>query len=372
MEIKVWGSELKRAIEKAEKVMAKKVEVPILENVLLTAKDNQITLTANNLMSCITVQVDGMVIESGAATLHANDLRLIKKCTGELFIWEKDNYVTVKGIRRLEFVQDHRADEFPESLQVTEGKKAFTINAAEFKDSLKIKKMASKDEARPQLNSLNIRDSRIMGLDGFRLGIIKLDIDNKYNGDMMIPLETIEQLDKIIGKRDSYNLEFTYNLLDDDVNQIQFLSITGDDWELTTRVKQGKYIDVDQVIPQHHAVVAIIDTKPLLDSLNFMKEIKEHDVLTVDVAQDEIMVTKQNQKQKVTENHNIRVNTWRLRSDSYRIGCNDKYLQDALATIGQDEVIMKFGERNVNPIIVTDKDNTELYLVLPIRIDKAA
>jgi DNA polymerase-3 subunit beta len=372
MEIKVWGNELKGAIEKAEKVMAKKADVEILENVLLTAYDDKITLTANNLMSCISININGNVIEPGAATLHKSDLRLIKRCEGELSITEENKTVTVAGIRKLEFIQDHEADDFPESMQVIDGNKAFTINAEEFKSALKIKKMASKEDTRPQLNSLNIRGNRIMALDDYWLGLINLNIDNKYNGDMMIPLDTIEQLDKIITKRDRYNLEFTYNLKSADDNQILFLSITGEDWELTTRVKQGEYMDIDRIIPQNHAIVTTIDSKALLDTLKFMKEIKDNNILTIDVTQDEITTTKANQSQKITENHSSQNNTWSLNKDSYKIACNDRYLQDTLTTMGQDEVIMKFGERNVNPIIVTDKDNTELYLVLPIRIDKAA
>jgi DNA polymerase-3 subunit beta len=373
MEIKVWGNELKGAIEKAEKVMAKKADVEILENVLLTAYDDKITLTANNLMSCISININGNVIEPGAATLHKSDLRLIKRCEGELSITEENKTVTVAGIRKLEFIQDHEADDFPESMQVIDGNKAFTINAEEFKSALKIKKMASKEDVRPQLNSLNIRGNRIMALDGYRLGLINLNIDNKHNGDLMIPLDTIEQLDKIITKRDRYNLEFTYNLKSADDNQILFLSITGDDWTLTTRVKDGEYLNIDGVIPKEHAITINIRTKPLIETLKFFKDVKQgkKDIMTIDVTPHNMIFSKQNDKQKVSEIFEAGIH---IESSivGYKIGCNDRYLQELLETIDAEEVIINFGERNVNPITIINHDQSELYLVLPVRIAEDA
>lgn len=373
MKIRVWSHDLKRAIEKAEKVAAKKASLEILEHLLLTATGDAITLTASNLTSWITVRVEGEVLESGSAILLTDDLKLIKKCSGELLIHNKYSNIVVEGIRKLEFTQMFNPSEFPESRHVVDGQKAFSINALDFKNSLKIKKMAARDETRSQLNTLNIKGSRIMALDGYRLGVINLNIDNQYTGDMMIPLDTIEQLDKVIGRRDNCDLEFTYQLNTEKANKIKLLTITGDDWTLTTRVKDGEYLNIDGVIPKEHAITINIRTKPLIETLKFFKDVKQgkKDIMTIDVTPHNMIFSKQNDKQKVSEIFEAGIH---IESSivGYKIGCNDRYLQELLETIDAEEVIINFGERNVNPITIINHDQSELYLVLPVRIAEDA
>lgn len=372
MKIRVWSHDLKRAIEKAEKIAAKKTRLEILEHLLLTATGDAITLTASNLTSWITVRVDGEVLEPGLAILQAENLKLIKKCSDKLIIYKNYSNIVVEGTRKLEFTQTYNSDEFPESNHVIKGQKAFSINASEFKNALKIKRMASKEEIRPQLNSANIRGNRIMALDGYRLGVINLNVDNRYNGDLMIPLETVEQLDKIIGKKDDYSLEFTYQLKQDAKDGVELLTITGDEWVLTTRVRDGGYMDIDRVIPQDYVITTNIIIKPLIESLKFFKNIKQRkkDVMTIKIMHNSMRFTKQNEKQKVSETFMVNMNA-KYYIESYTIGCNDRYLQDALQTIDTDEITIRFAESNVQPFIITNEDETELYLIMPIRIAEA-
>ena len=55
MNINVNQGDLKSAIEKVEKLLHRSSSIPVLDCVLLTAENNQITITVNNLVSSLTV-----------------------------------------------------------------------------------------------------------------------------------------------------------------------------------------------------------------------------------------------------------------------------------------------------------------------------
>jgi DNA polymerase-3 subunit beta len=111
MKISLEQSDLQNAIEKAEKLIHKNT-LEVLDSVLLSAKNDKITLTANNLVSAIIIDLDGNIIESGSVLIDKSNFKLIKKLKDRLHISSENNIVKISGNRELKFTQ--LDCEFPE------------------------------------------------------------------------------------------------------------------------------------------------------------------------------------------------------------------------------------------------------------------
>lgn len=361
MIIEVEQYTLQRAIDKAEKIIQKSAAV-ILESVLLVAQNNKITLTSYNLVSSITIEVDGYVEENGSVLIDKSNFKLIKKLSGRLTIRDLNEVVTIKGNRELKFKQ-WAANEYPE-LNMEVNDEAFTITESEFKNSLKIKAFASYEEARPVLASCCIMGNRIVALDGYKLAKIDLAIDNQCKENMMIPIQSITELDKILDKKSTRGLKFEYDI--NTQSEIKYLKITGDDYYYITRLIAGEYIKIDQIIPQEFKVEIQMDKTAIKESVEFAKEILNSTKLPIKFnITDEFKVSATSDDKEFNE---VITSTMSDNTKDFRIGFDPKYLIEIFKTITDEDVTLKFGSP-ISPMVITgDKTKNELYLVLPIRL----
>ena len=373
MKITIEQWELQQAIEKAKKILRKSA-MPILESVLLTAnKNNNITLTATNLESSIIINLSGnfgSVEESGAITIDKSNFKLIKKLNGSLCISDDGNTVQILGNRELKFTQ-HDVSKFPE-IKTEVNHKAFTIKENEFKDSLKIKTFISKEKSRPIMCTCCINRNRIIAIDGFRLAKINLNIDNKCDKDILIPAQSITELDKILDRNNTEELKFEYfSEGEGERETLKYLRITGSGYQYITKLVGGTYFKVDDIIPTEFGISINIKKDILMDSLEFAKEVLSRAKLPVlpvvfDIAKDFKICGNSIDKQfteTILENIDITEQCY------VKIGFNPNYLIDALKLLPDDMVNLCFKGSNIAPLVITGREtDNETYMILPVRI----
>lgn len=373
MKITIEQWELQQAIEKAKKILRKSA-MPILESVLLTAnKNNNITLTATNLESSIIINLSGnfgSVEESGAITIDKSNFKLIKKLNGGLCISDDGNTVQILGNRELKFTQ-HDVSEFPE-IKTVVNHEAFTIKENEFKDGLKIKTFAGKEEIRPVMCTCCINRNRIIAIDGFRLAKIDLSIDNKCDKDIMIPIQSITELDKILDRKNTEELKFEYfSEGEGEGETLKYLRITGSGYQYITKLVEGTYFQINDYIPTEFGISINIEKDILMDSLEFAKEVLSRAKLPVlpvvfDIAKDFKVCGKSVDKQFseiILENIDITEQCY------VKIGFNPNYLIDVLKLLPDDMVNLCFKGSNIAPLVITGREtDNETYMILPVRI----
>lgn len=371
MKIKIYSGDLINAITKAEKFLVGKPSLSILKNIHLTAKNNQIKLIAKYTKDPIVtliVNVPGEIITEGETLIHKDNFKLIKKITGDVVISYENEQIVFQSSKKLTF-KSANPEDYP--LVDLEGYNnfAFNVNAGDFKSALKIKSMASNDTIRPQLNTINICGNRFMACDGYRLAVCRLDIENACQDDMMIPLYSVELLDKIINKKDDDILSFSYKVYN---GNIVGLVIVGKDWMFITPTERGQYINVDSILNQDYKIITKINSNVVLETLDFTREIKQVDKynpipFVMTITRDKIEILKEDAMQKVED-------VWQANSafntgiTSLRIGFNDDYLMDAIKCINTDTIMFKFTENPNSPALITNLDETEQHLILPVRL----
>jgi DNA polymerase-3 subunit beta len=352
MKIYVEQSDLYYALEKAEKLL-RKAKLPVLESVLLSAKNNKITVTANNTESAIIIDVYGNIEEPGEVLIDKSNFKLIKKLSNRLCITDLNDIINIKGNRELKFKQID-TDQFP--IPKTEvNYEAFMIPENEFKDSLKIKTFAGTDENRITLCSLCINKNRIIAVDGFRLAKIDLNIDNQAHSNMLIPILAVKEL------------KFEY-YFDSVKKEINYLKITGDDWQYITRLIAGEYLNIDNVIPQEFKLNLTLPKDVLNDSVEFAKEILTDKIPVIFNIADSFKVTALGKDKEFNET--IPSNVPNLQEQDYfKVGYNSQYLLDIFKTLQDDKINLNFSNTWNAPLIITGENKAdEIYMVLPVRL----
>ena len=120
MELTIQRDDLLRGLQKSQSVAEKRSSMPVLSNVLLEAKDQQLHLTATNLEVSFTGSHEASIQKEGAVTIQARKFYEIAKELPfpELHIKEKENqWVNISSGSTEYNLVGLPADEFPQVLK---------------------------------------------------------------------------------------------------------------------------------------------------------------------------------------------------------------------------------------------------------------
>jgi DNA polymerase-3 subunit beta len=378
--ININQKELKDAIEKLERLLHK-TPIPILDSVLLTTDNNEITITANNIVSTLTVSILGDIIELGSILIDKSNFKLIKKLSGILNITSSDNMglininteeekeevisntITIKANRSLKF-NSILPEQYPE-IPTDINSEAFVIPENVFKDKLKIKVFSAKGHFREVFNGVLISEDDMVANNTHYLAKYKLNIENKCDGQMNIPMQSIEELDKILNNKSKKDLQFYFKK--DDNNEMKYIKIVGNDFVYTTRLIDGIYPDYKQVIPNNFYTFIDIKKDQLQDTLEFAMEVVKDDKLRpiyLNIAEQLTINTPQEKEKSMSEVVPSEITGEELGSIKFNSG----YMNTILKVIDEDVVNIKLGTCHSPAVFTGENNEDELYILVPMRL----
>lgn len=377
MNININQTELKDAIEKVERLLHKSF-LPVLDNVLLTADNNQITITVNNLCSTLTVDVDGEIITPGTILIDKSNFKLIKKLSGILNITSSDNLgmvkvneeeekedvishmVIIKANRNLKFVSilPEQYPEMPKDIN----SEAFVVPENVFKDKLKIKAFVAKGHFRQIFNGVLIFKNDMVACNTHYLARYTLNVENKCEDQMNIPIQSIEELNKILNNKTSSALQFYYKK---DEDEMRYIKIVGNGFIYTTRLVEGVYPNHNNIIPQSSCTMINIDKSKLRDTLEFAFEIVK------DVELRPIMFNITDQFKIFTsegiDKSMSEILPSRIQGEELKICFNVGYMDDILKIISEDDINIELSGKLSPAVFKGENNKDELYVLVPIR-----
>lgn len=381
MNINVNQVELKNAIEKLERLLHK-APIPVLDSILLTADNNEITITANNLVSSLTVNILGDIIESGSILIDKSNFKLIKKLTGILNITSIDNMgivninteeekqavvsntITIKANRNLKF-NSILSEQYPE-IPTDINSEAFVIPENVFKDKLKIKVFSAKGHFREVFNGVLISEDDMVANNTHYLARYKLNIENKCDDQMNIPMQSIDELDKILNNKSTKELQF-YFKKDDDNKEMKYIKIVGNDFTYTTRLTEGVYPNYKQVIPDNFHTFIDIKKDQLQDTLEFAMEVVKDDKLRpiyFNIKEQLTINTPEEKEKSMSEIIPSEITGEELESIKFNSG----YMSTILKVIDEDKVNIKLGNCHSPAVFIGEDNQNELYVLVPMRL----
>ena len=279
MKFKINRDHFAAGLAKVQNIVSTRSATPILNNVLLNAQKDTLSLATTNLDLSMECSVKAEVADSGSITLPVRKLATIIKSLPniEVEIESTDNYqvkISSGGSRFKIMGMD--SSSFPQLPSISDSAQ-YSIDQTALLTMIKSVSYAqSTDANRHILNGIYFKFENkqltLVATDGRRLGLISKDIENTDSSEraFILPAKSASELERVLGMGDSLSILFNEN-------QVRFSVQVGDAGEqdgfvsqilLNTKLVEGNYPNFNQVIPKETVHRVKVDRELLLESLS--------------------------------------------------------------------------------------------------------
>lgn len=366
MKIKCSKSSLSNGIQTVLRAVPSKTSMTILECILLTADEEGIKLTANDMELGIETIIDGEVLVAGEIAIEAKIFSDIVRSLpdSEIFIETDDNYLTnIKCEKSIFNINGRSTDEFS-YLPLLDKVNPLVITQYSLKNIINqtIFSISDNDTNKIMTGELfDIKNNRfkVVSLDGHRISLRSIELNNEYEDKkVIIPGKTLKEVSKILTgdiDKDVY-VYFTDN------NVI----FEFDKTTVVSRVIEGQYFNVDQMIFNDYETKVVVNKQQLLSSIQRSTLfVKEGDKKPIKVNIDDSSLTININSEIGSMDDELEIEKT---GKDLLIGFNPKLLIDALRVI-EDEEITIYMVNSKAPCIIKNSDESYIYLVLPINFN---
>ncbi len=369
MKITILQENLKKALGIVSGVAGKNQSLPILNNVAIKTKDNNIFLMATNLEIGIMTKLRGKVEKDGSYTVDAkifsNYISLLpnKKINISLV----DDALKVDTENYHTSIKGDSIDEFP---LIPSFKKSdfFKIKTKTLKKALsQVMFAVSSNESRMELTGVffNIEDGDLfmVATDSFRLAEKKMKIEtNIKKNSFIVPIKTLQELTKAISvvEQDGvFDGDVSFYISD---NQI---IIELQDTEIFSRLIEGQYPDYKQIIPVNFKTDVQADKSELIRAIKITSIFSKADINDVSLdfpqGKKELIVSSSTQN-----GENIAHIEAQIKGDDNSVVLNYKYLLDGLNSIVDSKINLSIYDSS-SPCVLKDEKDDYLYIIMPIK-----
>ncbi len=352
-----------QAINITTKAVPTRTSLPILECLLLEAKNGVITLMANDMEMAICTETGGTIVEEGKVAL---DAKLFSDIVRKL----PEDEIHLKADRNMQ-------------VEITSGKANFKMSGKNGEDFVG---MPSMEKGTPvvisQLTLKNIIEEtifsisanennkmmtgelfeiknntlRVAALDGHRIAIRYCVLNDYYeNKSVIVPGKTLSDISRIVAGDVAKTVDIYLGK-----NHILF-SFEGT--TVMSRLIDGEYFRIDQMITDNHETKLTFNRKELLDCIErSVILVRESDKkpLILDIKDGGVTLS----LTSIIGSMKEELYAEKTGKDLL-IGFNPRFLIDALRAI-DDEKINLYLSNSRAPGFIRDDEGTYIYLILPV------
>ena len=366
MEINISRDILLNPLQMVNNVIERRQTLPILSNILISVKQNTLSLTGTDLEVELINKCPIENTEDGDTTLPARKLLDICKALPEgsnIKINIDQERAILKSGRSRFTLSTLSASEFP-SIDALISPFEFNIPQNTFKKLIDQTQFCmAQQDVRYYLNGLmlELSDNQVIAVatDGHRLAFCKANIDLQPNEtrQVIIPRKAINEISRLLeDSEENIKISLSENHIRVDFDQVTF----------TSKLIDGKFPDYQQVIPQK------CDNEIKSARTNLHQAFNRTSVLSnekyrgmrLQLSENQLTATVHNPEQDEAEEI-IEVS---YSGDEFEIGFNVAYLLDALSAIKSEEVVMQLTDSNHSCLLFGSDDVDSKYVVMPMRL----
>lgn len=364
MKLKCVATKIINSISKAEKITGKNLNLPILNCVLLEAKDKNLIIKSTNLDLGIEISIPAEIEEEGIVAVSGMVFKnLLSNISDKdsLLLEIKNNNLSVSFKNNTAIIKSQPNNDFP-SIPKIKGQKTFTIDSKKIIKGLKsVWYSASISSIKPELSSVLVNTDEnylyFVATDSFRLAEIKIPIKTEEKiENILIPFKNIPEIIRVFEDVDGdIKIECAKNQISFQYNGIY----------LTSRIIDGVFPDYKQLIPKEwttEVVVLLSDLVNVFKITNIFSNKFNQVNFNIEPENKKFEINSKNDE--VGENTNIV--SAALSGENVSINFNCKYITDCFQSIATDSVVLQFNGLNKPMIIRGVSDNQFLYLVMPM------
>jgi DNA polymerase-3 subunit beta len=364
MKIVCEKEELLKGVQIVSRAVPNKTTMSILECILITAKNNNITLLANDMELGIETYIEGTIEEEGIIALDAKILlEIIRKLP--------DNQVT------LTVDSEYKASIVCEKAKFAiigkSGEDFSYLPPVEKKDRVAISQFALKEAIRQTIFSISDADKlmsgellevnsdimRLASLDGHRISIRRVMLKDSYQDQsVIVPGKTLIEINKILSQDVDEGILIYFNK--------KHIIFELENTTIVSRLIEGEYFLIDQMFTSDYETKITINKRELLNCIERASLlVKEGDkkpiIFNITDNKMDILI------RSALGSLNEEIEIEKVGKDMM-IGFNPKFLIDVLRNIEEDEIQVYMMNPKA-PCIIKDDKETFLYLILPINFN---
>jgi DNA polymerase-3 subunit beta len=267
MKVSVLQENLAQGLNVVSRAVSPRSTYPILANVLISAEDGRLKLSATDRELGITAWIGAKIEEPGATTVPARTLAdlvtTFPSDTIQMELVVRTQTLHLRAGRSNAEIKGIDAQEFP---PMPEPDKAagIELNAGDFKEMIQqVVFAASRDDARPVLTGVLItvegKTMTMAAADGFRLSVRKAELKSAVEQPLraIVPARALNELARIAAD----DKEQVHMVLPPGRGQVVF---SLKDAELRCQLVEGAFPEYQQIIPNGHKTRTIVSAEAFL------------------------------------------------------------------------------------------------------------
>lgn len=180
----------------------------------------------------------------------------------------------------------------------------------------------------------------------------------KVENPFVVAGKTLEIYQKLIGKKDYYDLYLSVD------HEKKFISIGYENIELMGCLVKGEYPDYKKVIPDKNKTFLTVNKIDLKENVDFLGSYS--DVIKLDYGKETVNLQANNQEGIYKSD----IETLSFSGETQEtMGMDKNFLLEALKCIEDEKINLEIVNR-ISPLTI--KNENELYLILPVRLQEVA
>lgn len=361
-------------VSRAQSVIEKKSTRPILENVLITARENLLVLSATDLRISMTQKCPCTAEKAGSISLAGRKLyEIVKEMpAGEMVLEVKENeWVTITGGKTTFHLPGIPAEEFP---SIPEAPENYVKLGAKVFERMVSRTLfaASGDETRIYLCGVFFKEwktdngepyLKMVSTDGHRLSLVDSALNSRlgmFEDGAIVPKKGVSEMKALISGEEGEELGIS-------CSEGRLFAISGD-VTLSITLIDASFPNYQQVVPAMSGEGVIVNCEALKNALRRVSILSDQETRSVlmEISNGEMKLTSDSPSQGDAK-ETLEV---RYKGPDLRVAFNANYIMDVLRVIDDEEMRLEIRDSLSPALFVgTDKDVNFLSVVMPMRID---
>ena len=365
MKLSATRAQILNPLQSVIGVVERRQTMPILANVLLSARNNRLSITGTDLEVELVASSEASVQQPGDVTVPGRKLLDIFRALPEgvnVTMATEGERVIVRAGRSRFTLSSLPAAEYPVVEEIN-AQQTLALPQAEFRRLIeKTHFSMAQQDVRYYLNGLLVeadgKTLRAVATDGHRLAICECSLDGKANAaqQVIVPRKGVLELQRLLGSEGMLELAIGTNHIRAQIGDVRF----------TSKLIDGRFPEYGRVIPASPTRVREGDREMLRQALQRTAILsnEKYRGVRLTVKPDLLTVQAHNPEQEEAEDQ-VEVS---YQGEEVEIGFNVTYLLDALAAVDGEKVQIGLGDSNSSCLIRADGTATARYVVMPMRL----
>jgi DNA polymerase III subunit beta len=346
-------------------VVERRQTMPVLANVLLTARENRLSVTGTDLEVELVATCTVSVQQTGDITVPGRKLLDIFRSLPEkasVTLSTEGERVSVRAGRSRFTLSSLPASEFP-LVEEINAQQTLTMPQGEFRRLIdKTHFSMAQQDVRYYLNGLLLETDgkalRAVATDGHRLALCETELSGKArtSQQVIVPRKGVLELQRILGTENNIELAVGTNHVRAQIGEIRF----------TSKLIDGRFPEYARVIPSNPPKTVEADRESLRQALQRTAILSNEKYRGIRLTAHPDLLTLQahNPEQEEAEDQ-VEVS---YKGEEVEIGFNVNYLLDALSAIEGDKVEIGLTDSNSSCLIHAPGTLHTRYVVMPMRL----